>query len=110
METVDSTEFNLKNKINKMSKIESGAGPVPASITSEDVDINAKKGRRGFRIKQQPPLGPSGVLQRQSKFEGKCDDLKGHIYDCSNVRQPDIFMKKTKEIGELVRRTYKYGG
>ena len=45
-----------------------------------------------------------------SKFKGKCDDLKGHIYDCSSTRQADQFMTTTKEIAEYIGRTYKYGG
>ena len=70
-----------------------------------------KKESRETRKKQHMYGYHKLMIPRQEpKFEGKCDDLKGHIYDCSNVRQPDIFMKKTKEIGELVRRTYKYGG
>jgi cytochrome c biogenesis protein ResB len=44
------------------------------------------------------------------KFEGKCTELKGHIYDCSDSRQSDKFTKTTKEIAEYVGRTYKYGG
>ena len=35
---------------------------------------------------------------RAPKFEGKCTDLKGHIYDCSDARQSDQFMKTTREI------------
>ena len=46
----------------------------------------------------------------QPKFEGKCDEIKGHIYDCSNSHQSDLFTKTTKEIKEYVGRTYKYGG
>jgi hypothetical protein len=46
---------------------------------------------------------------RAPKFEGKCVDLKGHIYDCSDARQSDQFMKTTREIAEYVGRTYKYG-
>ena len=33
----------------------------------------------------------------------------GHIYDCSDARQSDIFAKTTKEIAGYVDRTYKYG-
>jgi hypothetical protein len=44
------------------------------------------------------------------KFEGKCDELKGNIYDCSHARQADQFTKTTKEIAEYVGRTYKHGG
>jgi hypothetical protein len=44
---------------------------------------------------------------RQPQFEGQCDDLKGHIYDCSNPRQVDIvFAKTTKELVGHVGRTY----
>ena len=46
---------------------------------------------------------------RQPKFEGRCEELKGHIYDCSDARQADMFVKTTKEIAEYVGRTYKYG-
>ena len=45
-----------------------------------------------------------------TKFEGKCDDLKGNIYDCSDARQSDLFAKTTKEIASYLGRTYKYGG
>ena len=51
-----------------------------------------------------------GFVPRAPKFEGKCMDLKGHIYDCSDVRQSDQYTKTTKEIAEFVGRTYKYGG
>ena len=50
------------------------------------------------------------VVSRQPKFEGKCDELKGHVYDCSDARQADLFIKTTKEVAEFVGRTYKYGG
>jgi hypothetical protein len=33
---------------------------------------------------------------------GECDALKGHIYDCSDARQKDIYTKTTKEIAEYV--------
>jgi hypothetical protein len=46
---------------------------------------------------------------RQAKFEGQCEDLKGHIYDCSDYRQADIFVRTTEEIITYVGRTYKYG-
>ena len=45
-----------------------------------------------------------------TKFEGKGEDLKGNIYDCSDARQSDLFAKTTKEISGYVGRTYKNGG
>jgi hypothetical protein len=51
----------------------------------------------------------ASIPPKQPKFEGKSDDLKGHIYDCSSVKQADAFVKTMKEIAEYVGRTYKYG-
>jgi hypothetical protein len=59
------------------------------------------QGRRRAFKKPQPP--------RQPKFDGKCKDLKGHIYDCSTSRQVDLFTKSTKEIAEHVGRTFRHG-
>ena len=45
------------------------------------------------------------------KFEGRCEQLSGHIYDCGdNTRQVDTYTKTTREIGDYVGWTYKYGG
>jgi hypothetical protein len=52
---------------------------------------------------------PTAVVTR-TKFEGKCDKLKGHIFDCSDSRQADQFTKTTKEIAEYVGSTYRHGG
>ena len=63
---------------------------------------NIEKGRhRGGGFRKVPP--------RQPKFEGKCEDLKGHIYDCSDSKQADIYTRTTKEVAEYVGKTYKYG-
>jgi hypothetical protein len=61
--------------------------------------------RRGFR---KPVPGTKPTI-KQPKFEGRCAELKGHIYDCSDARQSDIFMKTMKEIAEYVGRTFKKG-
>ena len=38
---------------------------------------------------------------KQPKFEGKCEELKGFIYDCSDARQADMFTKTMKEIAGM---------
>ncbi len=45
-------------------------------------------GRRAFK---------KPIIQ-QTKFEGKCVELKGFIYDCSDSKQADIFTKATKKL------------
>ena len=62
--------------------------------------------KRGF---QKPTPRMTNTAPRQGKFEGKCDGLKDYIYDCSDMRQSDIYAKTTKEIAGYVGRTYKYG-
>ena len=41
------------------------------------------------------------------KFEGDCDDLKGHIYDCNDSKKTDLFIKKNKKLWEYVRKKFK---
>jgi hypothetical protein len=68
---------------------------------------NGTQGRRrqGARHSQQ-----RGQTPRASNFKGRCDDLKGHVYDYANNRQAaNQFTKTTREICEYVGRTYKYG-
>ena len=50
----------------------------------------------------------TAIVPRQPMFEGKCAKLKGHhVYDCSDARQADLFIKTTKEVAEFLGRTYK---
>jgi hypothetical protein len=46
---------------------------------------------------QKATTGP-----RFTKFKGRCEELKGHIYN--------LFVKTTKEIALYVGQTYTYGG
>lgn len=46
---------------------------------------------------------------RAPQFEGRCSELLGHVYDCSDARQADRFTKTTKELAEHVGREYRYG-
>jgi hypothetical protein len=43
------------------------------------------------------------------RFEGKCKDLKGHIYDCANICQGNQYTRTTKEISAYVGRRFKFG-
>ena len=42
------------------------------------------------------------MIPRQSKFEGKCEDLKAFIYDCSDATQSYMFIQTQKDIGEYM--------
>ena len=79
------------------SKTPEGNSP---TTPKKDAGGNKKGGHQGART----------FAPRTPKFEGKCADLKGHIYDAADSRQSDQYMKTTREIAEYVGRTYKYGG
>jgi hypothetical protein len=70
----------------------------------------SRKPRRRAGKAGSPPIttGSSGT-SKQTKFDGKCEELKGHIFDCTDVRQSDQYSRTVKEIAEYVGRTYKYG-
>ena len=44
----------------------------------------------------------------KEKFDGDCVELKGHIYDCSDAKQADLFVKTNTKLAEYVGKTYKY--
>jgi hypothetical protein len=35
---------------------------------------------------------------RQPQFQGRSEDLKGHVYDCVNICQANQYARTTKEI------------
>jgi hypothetical protein len=51
----------------------------------------------------------TNMHSRSHRFEGRSEELKGHVYDCVDARQADQYMKTTKEIAEFIGRTYKFG-
>jgi len=68
---------------------------------------NRNRGRGGYR-------GNSGSQQRaprieKPKFEGLCEGLKGHIYDCNSPKHAERFEKTTEVIAEYVNREYTHG-
>jgi hypothetical protein len=76
-----------------------------AAKESKDGSSSNKKGKNW----QQRPGKPS-MTPRQTKFERKCNDLNGHIYDCYDSRQANQCIKTTKQIQDYVGRTFKGGG
>ena len=58
-------------------------------------EINGRAGtsQKEARTANKRPGQTKGFAPKMIKFEGKCADLKGHIYDCSDVRQSDQFTR-----------------
>ena len=49
-------------------------------------------------FKKQQQKQASTNMTRSTKFEGRCEDLKGHIYDYGESKNADQFIQTTKEI------------
>jgi hypothetical protein len=60
--------------------------------------------RAGYRTK------PKAVVNREPEFKGRCNALKGFIFDCSDERHTDMYSATMKEISEYVGREYSNGG
>jgi hypothetical protein len=75
------------------------AEPPPESAGSGQNDSSRKaKGNQG---RFQKPVA--------NVFEGRCDELKGYVYDCaSTAKAADMYTKTTREIAEYIGREYKY--
>ncbi|MDA3875509.1 MAG: hypothetical protein PF483_00315, partial [Halothiobacillus sp.] len=84
----------------------SDGDPAPVqSGAATDSASNRKSGRnRGRRNREN--------TQPSEKFEGKCADLKGHVYDLSSAtgKIRETFQKTTREIAEYIGREFDDAG
>lgn len=79
------------------NQADSGATPKP-KVEGNDKKPNGNKNNNNR----------SGNF-KTAKFEGECPELKGFVYDCSDIKQTDLFVKTNKMVAGHVGRTYKYG-
>ncbi len=86
---------------------DTGVAPTEASNRPN----NARKRRRGNSVcygfnRPGTPGATTGDVNTWN-FKGRCDELKGHVYDCSNPRQAaDEFTKTTKKVTEYTGTKY----
>ena len=52
---------------------------------------------------------PGTSNKNTPKFEGKCGELKNHIFEYNHYKQADQHVNTKREIEEYIGRTYKYG-
>jgi hypothetical protein len=78
-----------------------------ATVRSTGPSRTAPRNRRECRNNNNNRnTRPTESAPSETKFTGRCDELKGEIYDCSEYSQVDGYTKTTKEIAEYVGRTY----
>jgi len=79
--------------------------PTAGRAANNQAGRGGRGGNRGRRSNQGGRGGQRRVPQ-QPRFEGREPSLKGFIYDSTGERNPDQFIKTTKEIINYVGRTY----
>jgi hypothetical protein len=80
----------------------SGEGKPAGSTPSRDESSKKYHGGRKGRAFIKPVIP-------HAKFEGKCAELKGFIYDCSDNKQADAYVRTTREIADYVGTAYAQG-
>ena len=83
---------------------ESGGNKTARFDEASKAKIEKKGGRRNKGNRK------GGPIRKVEKFVGKCEALKGFIYDCSDNKQADQFVSTTMEIATYVGSNYKHGG
>ena len=58
----------------------------------------------------QTKSNQSTTQASSKKFKGACDELKGHVFDCSDYKQANRFSMMLKKLTEHIGVTYKNGG
>ena len=61
------------------------------------------------KIKKNSTFRSTKLVIRKSRFEVRCEEIKGHIFDCTDLRQADKLITTIKKIGEYVTTNLKYG-
>jgi hypothetical protein len=69
---------------------------------SAPVEVKSEGGRKLFiqNNNNNQPFVPT------AKFKGDFDDLKGYIFDFSDPRQVDMFVKTCKKLAKYVGKTW----
>jgi len=82
----------------------------PVIDETEKEVFKASTNRRTERGTERPARNYfSHQKNKQNKFEGRVEALKGHIYDCTDNRQADLYISTTREIAGYVATALKNG-
>ena len=82
--------------------------PVSNKTVKFEEPSKPKNDKRGGRRNKGNRKGSN--IWKVEKFVGKCEALKGFIYDCSDNKQADQFVSTTLEIVTYIGSNYKHGG
>jgi hypothetical protein len=86
-----------------------GKGSSANLPSTPNVGNNDNAGRQSLQRNRGFKKHQSGAnIIEEPKFEGRINELNGHIYDCS-YKQADTYTRTTKEIAMYIGRNFKFG-
>ena len=88
------------NKPPANDEMEKGVPRSSPNPGSERSERGTEGSRRNYFSHHRP---------KYNKFERRINALKGHIYDCTDSRQADLYMNTTREIAGYVATNLKNG-
>jgi hypothetical protein len=74
-------------------KVEKGTNPLP------------KKPNRYYR----GSAIATATTKAEPAFQGRCDDLRGHVFDCAVGKEADRYTVTMKEMAEYIGSNFTYG-
>jgi hypothetical protein len=75
----------------------------------EGPKVNKTAGQPPKKAVRYHYRGPTAtVAKTKASFQGRCDDLKGHIFDFVDGRQADQYAVTMKEIAAYIGTKYTY--
>jgi hypothetical protein len=81
-----------------------------AKVKTERNNDAGQKDKEEGEVKKKYYNFYKGSRVAPKKVEGKCEELNGAIFDCSESVMADTFVKTEKELSAYCGRTFKYGG
>ena len=63
---------------------------------NNDSNKGNRRGGKNFKKGRYSNSSKSKSTTNAEKFQGKCDKLKGHIFDCSGPKQADQYVTTKK--------------
>ena len=74
----------------------------PPDTTISSPNLTSSSDQNVRRNRDRSRKGSYYQANRQTRFSGRCEELNGNIYDCTDSRQADQYSKTTKEIAEYI--------
>ena len=60
-------------------------------------------------VSKRPAFQQKTVVETKKVFDGRCDELEGHIFDCGQPKHANLYNTTMEEIINYIRLNFKEG-